>query len=46
MATNRNLSEEARRELWNIVDARSWFLEMVVKDYAGELANIETWRVN
>jgi hypothetical protein len=41
LATNRSLSEDARRELWNIVDARSWFLEMVVKDYVGELARVE-----
>jgi hypothetical protein len=41
LATDRSLSEEARQALWLLVDARSWFLEMVAKDYETELAAID-----
>lgn len=41
LATDRTLSEEARRALWWIVDARLWFLELVAKDYQAELERIE-----
>lgn len=41
LATNRALDEEQRQELWLLCDSRYWFLRMVVKDYAGEIAAIE-----
>lgn len=41
IATDRTLDDKARAELWAIVDARQWFLQMVVKDFAGELASIQ-----
>jgi hypothetical protein len=41
LSATRNLSEEARAELWHIIDARLWFVEMVAKDYQGELRQIE-----
>jgi hypothetical protein len=41
LGTDRSLTEEARQQLWLLTDARSWFLEMVSKDYATELTNIE-----
>jgi hypothetical protein len=41
LATDRPRNEEARRELWAIVDARLWFVELVAKDYAAELDRIE-----
>ena len=40
LATDRKLSEEERAALWGIVDARQWFLQMVVKDYDAELASV------
>lgn len=41
LSSNRTLSPEAREELWHIIEAREWFLRMVVKDYEGELRQIE-----
>lgn len=41
LATVKGLSEDARRELWGIVDARMWFVSIVSQDYEGELANME-----
>jgi len=41
LATERSLTDEARAELWHIIDARGWFLRMVVKDYDAELAQID-----
>lgn len=41
LATVRDLSEDARAELWHIIDAREWFLKLVSKDYDAELAQIE-----
>jgi hypothetical protein len=41
LATNRKLEETARRELWAIIDARLWFLQIVSKDFDGEIAAIE-----
>lgn len=43
LATDRTLlgNEDIQRGLWEEIDARLWFLKMVVKDYAGELAQIE-----
>lgn len=34
-------NEAAQRDLWSIIEAREWFLRMVVRDYDGEIANIE-----
>lgn len=42
LATARDLSEQARAELWHLIDARDWFLKLVAKHYDGELATIET----
>jgi hypothetical protein len=41
LATNRHISEEARRELWDVIDARMWFVELAAKDYRGDLKQIE-----
>ncbi|MFN3658172.1 MAG: hypothetical protein ACK4UO_13025 [Pseudolabrys sp.] len=41
LASDRSLTEAQRNELWSIVDARLWFLNMVVKDYDSELAQID-----
>jgi hypothetical protein len=41
LATVRTLDEQARAELWHIIDAREWFVQMVSKDYESELAAIE-----
>jgi hypothetical protein len=41
LATDRELSQSAREELWAIVDARLWFVELVSKDYDGELEQVE-----
>ena len=41
LATERTLDEGARAVFWHIIDARSWFVQMVSKDYASELAAIE-----
>lgn len=41
LATNRMLPPEARAEAWHIIDARLWFVQIVAKDYAGELAQMD-----
>jgi hypothetical protein len=41
LATDPSLTESQRALLFAEIDARQWFLSMVVKDYAGELALIE-----
>jgi hypothetical protein len=41
LATNRMLPAEARAEAWHIIDARLWFVQIVAKDYAGELAQMD-----
>src|SRR5947209_5753797 len=38
LATNRALTDEQRAECWHIIDARLWFVKLVAKDYASELA--------
>jgi hypothetical protein len=40
LATERTLTPEERDALWHIIDAREWFLSMVVKDYDEELDQI------
>ncbi len=42
LATVRSLSPEARDELWNVIEARSWFLRIVARDFDQELAAIES----
>jgi hypothetical protein len=37
VATQRNLTEEQRDELWHIIDARLWFLRLVARDVQSEL---------
>lgn len=42
LATNRQLTDEARAECWqHIIDAREWFLKLVVKDFASEISQLE-----
>jgi hypothetical protein len=41
LATNRGLTDEARADAWHIIDARLWFVQLVAKDYAGELAQMD-----
>lgn len=41
LATNRQLDEKARAELWHIIDAREWFVRLVVKDFETEKAQFE-----
>ena len=41
LATDRGLTEEQRRELWAIVDARQWFIERVAQNYDAELDSID-----
>jgi hypothetical protein len=41
LASDRQLTPEQQRELWQIVDAREWFVKMFAKDYAGELEQID-----
>lgn len=41
LASDRTLTPDAHRELWLLIDAREWFLRLVSKDYAGELAQLE-----
>lgn len=38
LATERTLEEQARAELWHIIDARDWVLKIVARDYKQELA--------
>ena len=40
LASDRALSTDAIRELWSLIDARQWFLKLVSKDFAAELAQI------
>lgn len=40
LAMDRELSPEATRELWAIIDARLWFLKLVSKDFNAELAQL------
>jgi hypothetical protein len=35
------INEDARRELWAMIDSRLWFVKMVLKDYAGQLEEID-----
>lgn len=41
LATDRSLNDEARAEAWHIIDARLWFVQLVAKDFAGELAQMD-----
>lgn len=41
LATDRNLSPDAHRELWHFIEAREWFLKIVAKDFNAELARID-----
>jgi hypothetical protein len=41
LATERNLSPQQQTELWQIIDAREWFVKMVSQDYAGQLEEID-----
>lgn len=41
LATNRNLDDLSRSKAFAVIDARQWFLSMVVQDFESELANIQ-----
>lgn len=43
LATDRSLlsDQEAQRELWAIIDARKWVLEILARDFDAELVQIE-----
>jgi len=41
LASDRTLTPDAHRALWSLIEAREWFLRLVSKDYAGELAQLE-----
>jgi hypothetical protein len=41
LASDRALSPQQHTELWQIVDAREWFVKMIAKDYAAELEQID-----
>jgi hypothetical protein len=41
LATDRNLGEEQRRQLWAIIDARHWFIERAAQNYDAELDAID-----
>src|SRR5690242_20728234 len=41
LATDRDLDEEERRELWSIIDARQWFIERVAQNYDADLDAID-----
>jgi len=41
LATTWELSEEARRTLWALVDSRLWFVEMVTQDFDQQLLQME-----
>jgi hypothetical protein len=40
LATNRALTDDQRADAWHIIDARLWFVRLVVRDFAGELAQM------
>ena len=42
LATDRKLDEQARAELWHIVDSRMWFIERASRNFDAELAQIES----
>jgi hypothetical protein len=41
LAKERTLKPEERDALWHIIDARSWVLEVVAKDFDAEIAQID-----
>jgi hypothetical protein len=41
LATDRNLTDGQRDGAWHIIDARLWFVRLVAKDFAGELAQMD-----
>jgi hypothetical protein len=43
LATDRTLvdDEAAQRALWSLIDARMWFIQMIGRDFEGELQLIE-----
>jgi hypothetical protein len=41
LARDRSLPPEAREELWQLIDARAWFLQMVSRDYDAEIEQID-----
>jgi len=41
LATERNLTETQRAELWAIVDARQWYLSIATRDFSEEMNNVE-----
>ena len=41
LATDRSLNEQARTELWFIIEAREWFLKRISSDFKAEIEQIE-----
>jgi hypothetical protein len=41
LASEQHLTPVRRAELWQVVDAREWFLKMIANDYAGQLEEID-----
>ncbi len=41
LSSDQYLTPARRAELWQIVDAREWFLKMIANDYAGQLEEID-----
>lgn len=41
LAKDRSLTEAQRADLWLIIDARLWFVQMVAKDYDAEIEQID-----
>lgn len=41
LATNRELDDDERVELWNVVDARLWFIERASQNFQSELAAMD-----
>jgi hypothetical protein len=39
--SERNLSPQQQAELWQIIDAREWFVKMVSQDFAAQLEEID-----
>lgn len=41
LATNRDLDDEERDDLWKVIDARLWFVERAAQNYQAELAAMD-----
>ena len=41
LATERNLNQRQQAELWQLIDAREWFVKIVAPDFVGQLEQID-----